>query len=90
MSNFIYYEHMEDYEEQVRKAKLCDEKDKEIERLSNELNQQFIKCDKYMTRNEKAIEYIERDLFNLNIQENIVAKYELLQIKDILKGVDKE
>lgn len=33
MSNFIYYEKLEDYEEQVKKAKLCDEKDKEIERL---------------------------------------------------------
>lgn len=35
MSNFIYYEKLEDYEEQVRKAKECDEKDKEIERLNN-------------------------------------------------------
>lgn len=33
MSNFIYYEKLEDYEEQVKKAKLCDEKDKEIEQL---------------------------------------------------------
>ena len=35
MSNFIYYEKLEDYEEQVKKAKLCDEKDKEIEKLNN-------------------------------------------------------
>ena len=38
MSNFIYYEKLEDYEEQVRKAKLCDEKDKEIKRLNNIIN----------------------------------------------------
>ena len=36
MSNFIYYEKLEDYEEQVRKAKECDEKDKEIERLKQD------------------------------------------------------
>ena len=35
MGNFIYYEKLEDYEEQVRKSKKCDEKDKEIERLNN-------------------------------------------------------
>jgi len=40
-------------------------------------------------KNNKAIEYIERDLANINIQENIVAKNELLQIKRILKGEDK-
>lgn len=38
MSNFIYYEKLEDYEEQVKKAKLCEEKDKEIERLNNIIN----------------------------------------------------
>ena len=38
MSNFIYYEKLEDYEEQVKKAKLSDEKDKEIERLNNIIN----------------------------------------------------
>jgi len=38
VSNFIYYEKLEDYEEQVKKAKLCDEKDKEIERLNNIIN----------------------------------------------------
>ena len=35
MSNFIYYEKLKDYEEQVRKAKLCDEKDKENKRLND-------------------------------------------------------
>lgn len=35
MSNFIYYEKLEDYEEQVRKAKECDEKDKEINELKS-------------------------------------------------------
>lgn len=39
MSNFIYYEKLEDYEEQVRKAKECDKKDKEIERLNNIINE---------------------------------------------------
>ena len=39
MSNFIYYEKLEDYEEQVKKAKLCDNKDKEIERLNNIINE---------------------------------------------------
>lgn len=37
MSNFIYYEKLEDYEEQVKKAKLCDEKDKEIKRINDYL-----------------------------------------------------
>ena len=36
MSNFIYYEKLEDYEKQVEKAKLCDEKDKKIKILEAE------------------------------------------------------
>lgn len=39
MSNFIYYEKLEDYEEQVKKANLCDEKDKENKRLNNIINE---------------------------------------------------
>ena len=81
MSNFIYYEHIEDYEEQVRKAKLCDEKDKEIERLNNIIN--------------KAIEYIDKtDTFQ--IVHSIDGYWEKLRNKtkkdllDILKGEDKE
>lgn len=59
---------------------VIEEKNIEIERLSNELNQQFIKCDKYMTRNEKAIEYIHNNY-------PVCAGKELLEI---LQGEDKE
>lgn len=55
----------------------------EIERLSNELNQQFIKCDKYMTRNEKAIEYVNI----LNEQDMTLDEKECLL--EILKGENK-
>ena len=44
MSNFIYYEKLEDYEEQVKKAKLCDKKDKEIERLNNIIEKLEERC----------------------------------------------
>jgi hypothetical protein len=53
MGNFIYYEKLEDYEEQVKKAKLCDEKDKEIERLNKELEKLNIELRRY-----KSIVYL--------------------------------
>lgn len=38
---------------------------------------------------DKVIEYIDKELCNINIQENIVAKNELLKIQGILRGVVK-
>ena len=39
---------------------------------------------------DKVIEYIDKELCNINIQENIMAKNELLKIKSIIQRVDKE
>lgn len=78
MSNFIYYEKLEDYEEQVRKAKLCDEKDKEIERLNNILENIHEEI-KHLYRKPKRMWY--DDIQTLKTINEIVEKE--------LKGDDK-
>ena len=84
MSNFIYYEKLEDYEEQVRKAKECDKKDKEIAKLEKEK----IQLEKEKTHIEVAYEedYKEQkqEIERLNNiiekleQENAVLKTQVL------------
>ena len=72
MGNFIYYEKLEDYEQQVEKAKLCDEKDKEIERLKKReqecIDHYLVSCkyasemeSKYISANY-VINELEKDL----------------------------
>lgn len=75
MSNFIYYEKLEDYEEQVRKAKECDKKDKEIERLNNNWQQ--------------AIEDLSSIANELELEEGNTI-YDILDKIKELKGSDKE
>ena len=76
MSNFIYYEKLEDYEEQVKKAKLCDEKDKEIERLKNVI--------------DEAIEYIKENTSDGHIIVDDLNYYDVPELLRILQGGDKE
>ena len=82
MSNFIYYEKLEDYEEQVKKAKLCDEKDKEIERLNNIIN--------------KAIEFIQARKSTQEFRKNELKEKEtnidimLEHYRDILEILEGE
>lgn len=45
---------------------------------------------KLKDRIDKAIEYIDKELYNVNVQENIMLRNELLKIKSKLQGVDKE
>lgn len=90
MGNFIYYERLEDYEEQIRKAK--EYKNLEIE---NEiLKENAIHNDKvvdnarwnemiYKSRIDKAVEYIKSNY----IDNPIEFKKDLLKI---LKGSDKD
>lgn len=68
---------------------------KEIERLSIELNQCMIERNNYLSRNEKAIDYIdkylEREHFDYNILEtNTIYNRDLFKVKNILQGVNKE
>ena len=87
MSNFIYYEKLEDYEEQVRKAKLCDEKDKEIEKLTAESTDWESKCYHY----QDILNELEKDLKEkinedrLNLLSNCHWKYVLDKLNE-LKG----
>ena len=68
---------------------VIEEKNIEIEQVNN-MNKILMEILKEKDEKiDKVIEYIEKDLSNLNIQENIVAKNELLQIKNMLKGEDK-
>ena len=71
MSNFIYYEKLEDYEEQVKKAKLCDEKDKEIERLKSRLEE----YQEYVKINHKEIEKLNNIINELKINTENDIKY---------------
>lgn len=72
MSNFIYYEKLENYEEQVKKAKLCDEKDKEIERLNKRI--------------KKAIEYVKTKNYCSDIFTKDFAIFDKQELLEILKG----
>lgn len=98
MSNFIYYEKLEDYEEQVRKAKLCDEKDKEIERLNNIIEIKNKRIQQLMNRTRsarisKAIKYIEKCQLGVDSRDRpVMLKYleEGRNLLEILKGGDKE
>lgn len=54
-----------------------------IQTYDKEVNRQY-KCI------NKAIEHIDKELGNINVQENIMAKNELLKIKSIIQGDDKE
>ena len=78
MSNFIYYEKLEDYEEQVKKAKLCDEKDKEIERLKSRLEeyQEYVKINhKEIEKLNNIINELEKFLNELKINTENDIKY---------------
>ena len=90
MSNFIYYEKLEDYEEQVKKAKLCDEKDKEIERLQH--NQEVsTKWEIELTgRISKALEYIKTFCNDKARVRNDISGKDIDKLIKILKGSDKE
>lgn len=78
---------------------ICDRKDKEIERLTNELEREKSQVKEYGTRLIKAIEYIylhstQRKWFadisdRLHNQE-ILFKGRIEDLLDILKGSDKE
>ena len=74
MSNFIYYEKLKDYEEQVRKAKECDKKDKEIERLNNIINE--------------LEEELERES-NMKEEDTCLEHNTFIDIKNTLKTVLK-
>lgn len=94
MSNFIYYEKLEDYEEQVRKAKECDKKDKEIARLKEE--NEFLKLSnpemnlehwRVVDENKRKIENLRKQNKRLNEElgiriqnsQNLVRKSDELE-----------
>ena len=80
MSNFIYYEKLEDYEEQVKKkAKLCDEKDKEIERLKEEYRITCKQKNNYISTLEGSLGIAEEKYLRLN---NIINELEKELNKD--------
>lgn len=62
----------------------------ELERKAKESKKYFKLWHEEKVKNNKAIEYIDKELCNINIQENIMAKNELLKIKSIIQGDDKE
>ena len=82
----------------VMSKHLEDPKDKKIEELKEKLEGERKKHEQEKKeivqvackRNNQVLDYIEKELGNINIQENIVAKNELLKIQGILQGVDKE
>lgn len=39
---------------------------------------------------DRVKKYIDKELFNVNVQENIMLKNELLKIKSMFQGVDKD
>lgn len=67
--------------------------DKEIQKMREEIKgyeqERERMLNRILKRNDCALDYIEKELGNINIQENIVAKNELLVIKGILQGVVK-
>lgn len=79
MGNFIYYEKLEDYKKQVEKAKLCDKKDKEIERLNNIINN---------IENDLLDRYYGRGKYHLSTDIIGIPTF-YKRIKE-LKGSDKE
>ena len=83
MSNFIYYEKLEDYEEQVRKAKLCDEKDKEIERLKDD--------NKYLNKVNIELSSEKNRLNNIikEVREYIKDKYAIILADDLFLDHDE-
>lgn len=66
-----------------------EEKDKEIERLTCESTKWESKFYDEAKKVDKAIEYIEKELGNINTNDNIIAKGICLKIKEII-GSDKE
>lgn len=70
------------------------EKDKEIERLSVELNKNMIERNNYLSRNEKANTLLDEMLERAYIDgEYIMYDYstsELLEVKQALQGEDKD
>lgn len=92
MGNFIYYEKLEDYEKQVEKAKLCDEKDKEIERLNNIINEieESLKDDK--EEYNKDLDLETKELYNEYWRGYSICADKNLDFLQELKrkGVDKE
>ena len=75
MGNFIYYERLEDYENQVKKAKLCDKKEQENKRLHSIIKEV-----------RKYIEKYEFELYFKNGKR--IFKSEVLN--DILEILDKD
>lgn len=93
MSNFIYYEKLEDYEEQVKKAKLCDEKNKEIEKLNNIINELEKFLNELKINIENNIKYArskndDEEIIRLNREFNMTDMV-LVKLQK-LKGEDKE
>lgn len=75
-----------------------DPKDKKIEELKEKLEGERKKHEQEKKEilhvvcktNNQILDYIEKELGNINVQKNIMAKNELLKIKSMLQGVDKE
>lgn len=93
MSNFIYYEKLEDYEEQVKKAKLCDEKNKEIKKLNNIINELEKFLNELKINIENDIKYArskndDEEIIRLNREFNMTDMV-LVKLQK-LKGEDKE
>ena len=100
MGNFIYYEKLEDYEEQLKKAKLCDEKDQEIERLNNIIfnqnkrnSHQRIANDNLQNKNKELNNIInELETKLLNVCSTYISNDEVLKMAKYireLKGSNK-
>ena len=73
-----------EYEKQLQ------EKDIEIERLANELNKCMIERNNFLSRNEKAIEYIEQIGSKTKVDDTMAVINFVREIKNILKGEDNE
>lgn len=87
-----------DYVDMVVMSKhVEDPKSKKIEELKEKLEGERKKHEQEKKEilhvvcktNNQILDYIEKELGNINIQENIMAKNELLVIKGILQGVIK-
>lgn len=94
MSNFIYYEHIEDYEEQVRKAKLCDEKDIEIKRLKNIITENTKKDIDYNKNIETRIQQLFSKDLTMNGRKRIINDFinmekEIERLNNIIEEKDK-
>lgn len=84
-------------EHYIQKSKLyfkSKQQDREIERLKEEIKGYEQERERVLNiideRNHKAIEHIDKELHNVNVQENIMLKNELLKIKNMLQGVAKK